>query len=167
MRSSSRAAFERLGPIRDAGPVRSGSKEAVVLRKGDGDGDVRSIDATQALALCGVSLLKAKRAVEAALDGGEAALILPAVPSRDDLVRDLDVAGFRLTVTTAPVTVDVRAIRERLSLTQEQFAVHYGLDLKTVQNWESGARRPDAGMSSYLRAISAVPEVVKVTRIAG
>jgi DNA-binding transcriptional regulator YiaG len=43
--------------------------------------------------------------------------------------------------------VDVKAIRETMELSQEQFALEFGLELATVRNWEQGrsepARRPE------------------------
>lgn len=54
--------------------------------------------------------------------------------------------------------IDVKAVRERLGLTQEQFALRYGLDLNSLQNWETKRRRPDAAARSYLRVIERLPE---------
>jgi putative transcriptional regulator len=39
--------------------------------------------------------------------------------------------------------INVRALRERLGLTREQFALHYGLEVETLRNWETGKREPD------------------------
>lgn len=57
--------------------------------------------------------------------------------------------------------IDVKAIRQRLDLTQEQFAMHYGLELDAVRNWEHGRRKPDTAAQSYLRAISNDPAGVE------
>ena len=57
--------------------------------------------------------------------------------------------------------IDVKAIRQRLDLTQEQFAIHYGLELDAVRNWEHGRRKPDTAAQSYLRAISNDPAGVE------
>ena len=53
--------------------------------------------------------------------------------------------------------VDVRAIRERAHLTRKEFAEKYGLDPRTVEQWEQGRRRPDRGMETYLRLIEREP----------
>jgi putative transcriptional regulator len=55
--------------------------------------------------------------------------------------------------------LDVRAVREGLGLSQEQFARRYNLELDAVQNWEQGRRTPDRTVQSYLRVIAAYPEI--------
>ena len=60
-----------------------------------------------------------------------------------------------------PLAVDVRKLRERLSLTQEQFALRFGLELDAVRNWEYGRREPDAAAKSYLTVIDKAPEAVQ------
>ena len=50
--------------------------------------------------------------------------------------------------------IDVRAIRERLELTRKAFAEVYGFDVRTVEQWEQGRRRPDRSTATYLRIIN-------------
>ncbi len=52
-----------------------------------------------------------------------------------------------------PAKVDVRAIRQRLGLTQAGFAHRFGFGLATVRDWEQGRYQPDQGARSYLLAI--------------
>ena len=41
---------------------------------------------------------------------------------------------------------DVRALREKLSMSQSEFALMIGVSFSTLQNWEQGRRRlPSAG----------------------
>lgn len=40
--------------------------------------------------------------------------------------------------------VDVRAVREKLNLKQEELATMLGVHLRTIQNWESGTKIPEA-----------------------
>ena len=42
-----------------------------------------------------------------------------------------------------PEGVDVRALREKLALSQVQFAATYGFSARTVQEWEQGRSKPD------------------------
>jgi len=49
-------------------------------------------------------------------------------------------------------------MRAKLQLTQEQFALRFGFDLNSVQNWEQGRRAPDRAILSYLRVIERDPE---------
>ena len=55
----------------------------------------------------------------------------------------------------------MKAIREGLGLTQEEFAVRFGLGLDAVQNWESNRRRPDRTARSYLIAIARLPDRIQ------
>ena len=56
--------------------------------------------------------------------------------------------------------IDVREIRERLSMTQKEFAVRFGFSLKTLQNWEQGIREPEGPARSYLAVIKYDPSAV-------
>jgi len=49
--------------------------------------------------------------------------------------------------------VDVRAIRDRLNMTREQFARTFGLEARTLEQWEQGRRHPDRSTETYLRLI--------------
>jgi putative transcriptional regulator len=66
----------------------------IALRLVDEACALRSIDATFALARRGVSMLAAKRAVEAAMAGGQPVVAAPTVESVASLVADLAAAGF-------------------------------------------------------------------------
>lgn len=53
----------------------------------------------------------------------------------------------------------VRLLRNRLKLSQSQFAERYGLPLRTIQNWEQGRRtRPDASGSLLIGLIERDPD---------
>ena len=53
---------------------------------------------------------------------------------------------------------DVRAIRERLGLSQQAFATAYRIPLATLKGWEQGRRQPDATASAYLSVIAYLPQ---------
>ena len=57
----------------------------------------------------------------------------------------------------APV-IDVRAIRQAAGLTQAQFAAAYAFSIRTVQEWERGAKKPSGPARTLLRAIKADPD---------
>ena len=59
-----------------------------------------------------------------------------------------------------PATVDVRAIRKRLGLSQASFSARFGLSLHTLRNWEQGKRTPDPAARAYLKVIEKAPDVV-------
>ena len=54
--------------------------------------------------------------------------------------------------------IDVRAIRRSTGMTQAQFAAAYRFSVRTVQEWERGAKRPSGPARTLLRAIKADPE---------
>lgn len=55
---------------------------------------------------------------------------------------------------------DVRTIRERLDLSQADFALMIGVSVGTLRNWEQGRRQPDGPARALLRVASAEPEAV-------
>ena len=57
-------------------------------------------------------------------------------------------------------TVDVKAIREELRLTQRQFAALIGISVRTLQNWEQGRRKPDGPAKVLLMVAANNPQAV-------
>ncbi len=57
-------------------------------------------------------------------------------------------------------TVDVRGIRHRQNLTQQQFSQRYRIPLGTLRDWEQRAHIPDGAAKTLLRVIEKYPEVV-------
>ena len=157
MNSSLKERFARLGPTRVLTPVRSGSPAVLALRPGPVAADIKTVAAAISLAQRGISLLKAKRTLEEALATGRAVVRLPSVDDASALAAELADSGIAAAMVVSR-GVDVKAIRERLGLTQEQFSLRYGLDLDSLQNWESKRRKPDAAARSYLKVIDRLPE---------
>jgi len=60
-----------------------------------------------------------------------------------------------------PEQADVPGLRARLGLSQARFASAFGLDVKTVQAWEQGRRRPDRTARILLAVIAREPEAVR------
>lgn len=57
-------------------------------------------------------------------------------------------------------SVDVRAIRLSMNLTQSAFAKTYRLPIGTVRDWEQRRSHPDSGSKLYLQMIEADPATV-------
>lgn len=55
---------------------------------------------------------------------------------------------------------DPRAIREKLGLSQREFAETYQLSLSAVRDWEQGRYQPDQSARTLLRLIEREPELV-------
>jgi putative transcriptional regulator len=67
-------------------------------------------------------------------------------------------ASYRVYV---PADIDVRAMRVKLGMTQERFAIRYGLTLARVRDWEQGRSSPDGAVRAYLKVIEREPEAVE------
>lgn len=56
-----------------------------------------------------------------------------------------------------------KRIRQRLQMTQEQFAARFQVPLGTLRDWEQGTRIPDSAARTLLRVIDRNPELVLAT----
>ena len=152
--------FERLARTQVAPRVSGGSPAALLIEWAGDIRQIRTIDAILALSRRWAPMLRAKRAVEAMVEHRRAFITVPRLESFEALAAELAAAGVKVTRVVRD-EIDVKAIRQRLDLTQEQFAIHYGLELDAVRNWEHGRRKPDTAAQSYLRAISNDPAGVE------
>ena len=59
----------------------------------------------------------------------------------------------RVTTVNVPKDVDVKAIRERLGYSQEEFAIRFGFSIGTLRHWEQGRRNPEGPARAYLKVI--------------
>lgn len=75
---------------------------------------------------------------------------------REDGIDDAFLGPVRV-VTRGP---DVRALRERLGMTQEQFVIAFDLSLRTLQGWEQRHWSPDEGSRVLLSLIDHDPDAV-------
>jgi len=76
---------------------------------------------------------------------------------RGDLTEHHGVKKY--TLPKIPETVDVKAIRSKLGLTQEEFA-QFGFSVRAIQNWENNKRKPEGAARVLLYVISHHPEIV-------
>jgi DNA-binding transcriptional regulator YiaG len=114
-----------------------------------------------ALAKRHLSLREAHSIVTRLFDDGEAVVELPVVESVDALMRDLAASHVAAMPYGAPAKVDVRAIREDLQMSQEQFALEFGLELATLRNWEQHRSEPDTAARNFLVTIAHDPDAVR------
>ena len=151
---------ERLGQLGRAegtSPAPSGLPADLVIRPAGRH--YNSIEAIRLIASCGLTLLRAKRTIEHAMEHSSVHVHLPSVPDGGSLVDALKAAGFNAS-RLACEPIDAKAVREKLGLSQEQFALQFNLDLDSVRNWEQGRHRPDRASTSYLRVIARRPREV-------
>jgi putative transcriptional regulator len=69
-----------------------------------------------------------------------------------------DPATYRVHV---PAGIDVKAMRRKMGMTQESFALRYGLTLSRLRDWEQGRSAPDGAVRAYLKVIEKEPEAVE------
>ena len=59
-----------------------------------------------------------------------------------------------------PTAERIRALRAGMKLSREKFAERFGLDVRTLQDWEQGRRVPDRAARVLLTVIDREPEAV-------
>jgi len=94
-----------------------------------------------------VNALTEEKLYAAALADPDAQPIPPG--SEEDLFR----LGLKRIVNT-------KKLRDRLGLTQEEFAARYRIPVGTLRDWEQGRKRPDAPARAYLTIIARDPHAV-------
>jgi putative transcriptional regulator len=60
-----------------------------------------------------------------------------------------------------PADIDVRAIRAKLDLSQDDFAASFGFTINQIRDWEQGRARPLGGVRAYLMLIARDPKAVQ------
>jgi putative transcriptional regulator len=69
-----------------------------------------------------------------------------------------DLSQYRVHV---PKEIDVRAIRTKLKMTQQEFAGVFGFSINTLRHWEQGKRVPEGPTRAYLLVINRAPKTVQ------
>jgi putative transcriptional regulator len=60
-----------------------------------------------------------------------------------------------------PAEIDVKAMRRRMNLTQDDFASAFGFTLAQIRDWEQGRSRPLGALRAYLMIIERDPDSVR------
>jgi putative transcriptional regulator len=55
---------------------------------------------------------------------------------------------------------EIKAVREKLNVSQSEFALMIGVGVRTLQNWEQGRRKPEGPAKALLRIASKNPGAV-------
>ena len=82
---------------------------------------------------------------------------IAADPDTSAVWTDAELADARRVI---PSPDDIRAIRQGLGLSQDQFAARFGFSVDTVRNYEQGHRRPTGPARVLLRVIANEPDAV-------
>ena len=84
----------------------------------------------------------------------------------DKLVASIKEAGEIKTGRKAPSRVfeikppEIRSVREKLKVSQNEFALMIGVSVRTLQNWEQGRRKPEGPAKALLRIALKNPTAV-------
>lgn len=60
-----------------------------------------------------------------------------------------------------PPEIDVRGVRHKLRLTQDDFASEFGFSVSQIRDWEQARFRPLGAERAYLMLIDKSPDVVR------
>jgi DNA-binding transcriptional regulator YiaG len=153
----------RQAPTPAADRVSSGSPARYLIEydpKRNGKA-VYTIIAAKVLTRRHVTLRRAHAAVTEVVAAGRAIVEVPCVEDRETFERELRDCRLIITRYEAPTEIDVAAIRERTGLSQDQFALRFGLDAATVRNWEQGRSSPDKAARVLLLTIDKDPAAVE------
>lgn len=84
----------------------------------------------------------------------------------DELIESIQEAGAILRDEKAPSRsfhiepLDVKSLRDRIGLSQTEFASVLGISVGTLRNWEQGRRKPQGPAKVLLNIVSNHPEVL-------
>jgi putative transcriptional regulator len=67
----------------------------------------------------------------------------------------------RVTTFKPSLALEIRKIRVGMGLSRAEFARRYALDVRALQDWEQGRRRPDRAARAYLKVIAKKPKAVE------
>ena len=60
-----------------------------------------------------------------------------------------------------PSELDVKSIRQKIGMSQQEFAGYFGVSKRTIQEWEQGRRHPSGAARAFLLVIDREPEAVR------
>jgi putative transcriptional regulator len=74
--------------------------------------------------------------------------------------QEFPLAPEAFAAATETGTPEVRDLRRRARLTQQEFAARLGVPVETIRNWEQGKRAPRGPARALLAVIAHDPETV-------
>lgn len=63
-------------------------------------------------------------------------------------------------IAHVPEDIDIQRIRQKFNMTQSDFSSTFGIELRTLQDWEQGRRVPSGASRNFLHIIDKEPEAV-------
>jgi putative transcriptional regulator len=74
--------------------------------------------------------------------------------------QEFPLAPEAVSAKAEPGMPEVRDLRRRARLTQQEFAAKVGVPVETIRNWEQGKRMPRGPARALLAVIAHAPETV-------
>ena len=74
-------------------------------------------------------------------------------------LTDAELSRFRRVNLVA--SVNVKKIRNKLHMTQNEFSEYFGFSIKTLRDWEQHRREPSGAAKNLLKVIELEPKVVQ------
>ena len=74
--------------------------------------------------------------------------------------QEIPLAPNALVAAVPSGPVEVRDLRRRADLTQQEFAAKLGVPVETIRNWEQGKRMPRGPARALLTVIAHAPDAV-------
>jgi len=152
--------MERFGQqvrTRDVNRVSSGSPVRMSLSHAPA---ANTPEAARILMRRHVTLRAAHAALTDMIEKGKGYIAVPVVEDVATLQTELRSVGVIARIH-APEKINVREVRELTGLSQDAFALRYGLDVSTLRNWEQGRSEPDAAATTLLWTIARNPLAVE------
>ena len=78
----------------------------------------------------------------------------------DEVLADVRGEKALPVLASVPEAVDVRAVRRKTGLSQGAFAARFGINRRTLQDWEQGRYQPDPMARALLTIIEREPAAV-------
>ncbi len=100
-------------------------------------------------------LLKQDRSSNATLAGSR---MLTQLSTVNSIIEDPE--ALAILQNAKRLKINVREIREQLSMSQQEFAGRFGISIGTLRNWEQGVREPEGPARAYLTVIKNDPAAV-------
>jgi DNA-binding transcriptional regulator YiaG len=73
--------------------------------------------------------------------------------------KGVDTGHFKKTIYVLPAKpAEVKEVRKKLAVTQQDFADIVGVSLQTIKAWETGLRHPDGPASKLMRILQKDPK---------
>ena len=71
-----------------------------------------------------------------------------------------EIDGVRIHKFTKPIIINIKALRKKLKLTQEEFAYFIHASPRAIQHWEQKTRQPDGPTLVLLHVLEQNPKAI-------